>query len=214
MSIDNILEYEGIVYLIINKYTNYFDKDDLYQVGMIGLINACKNYKTDQNTKFSSYAYFYVLGEVNKYIRESTTFKVSKELIKLNSSIQKARNILQQKLLREPTKLELSLYLEIEEDKIVAAEEANSFVSSLDELNDEEQDLYNQVYCLENGYNEDILDLKTELNNLDNFSKKLIEERYFNEKSQSETSSVLGINQVAVSRQEKEILTRLRTRLK
>lgn len=214
MKIDTILEYEGIVYSIISRYTNYFDKDDLYQVGMIGLLNAYKNYKDDKNTKFSSYAYFYVIGEINKFIRESNTFKVSKELTKLNASVLKAKNILQQKLLREPTTFEISLFLEIDEQEILKAEEANNFVTSLDELNDEEQDLYNKVCCFENGYNEEILDLKTELNNLDGFSKKLIEERYFNDKSQSETSKILGINQVAVSRCEKEILGTLRTRLR
>ena len=44
-NIDEILKYENIVYSIINKYTYYFDKDDLYQVGMMGLINAYQNYK-------------------------------------------------------------------------------------------------------------------------------------------------------------------------
>ena len=38
-------------------------------------------------------------------------------------------------------------------------------------------------------------------------------ERYMNDKSQSETSNILGISQVQVSRKEKEILSTLRTRL-
>ena len=48
-----LLENEKIVYSIINKYTYYFDKDDLYQVGMMGLLDAYENYKSDKNTKFS-----------------------------------------------------------------------------------------------------------------------------------------------------------------
>ena len=209
-----ILENEGIIYAIINRYTRYFDKDDLYQVGMIGLINAYKNFKNDKKTKFSSYAYFYVLGEVKKYIRESNTFKINQELTKLNVAVNKVKNILQQKLLREPTTFEISLFLEIDEDKILEAIEASNLVTSLDETNDEDLDMYTKVASYENGYEADILDLKIELNNLDDFSKKLIEERYLNDHSQSETSNILGINQVAVSRKEKEILTRLRTRLR
>ena len=91
-----LLENENIVYSIINKYTYYFDKDDLYQVGMIGLMDAYDHYKDDKNTKFSSFAYFYVLGKVKEYIRNSNMMKVSKELIKLNASIEKARDYLTQ----------------------------------------------------------------------------------------------------------------------
>ena len=79
---DIILKYEKLIWSIVNKYKSYFDKDDLFQVGVIGLINAYKNYDKKQNTKFSSYAYFYIFGEIKKYISESYLFKVSKELVK------------------------------------------------------------------------------------------------------------------------------------
>ena len=45
-----LLENEKIIYSIINKYTYYFDRDDLYQVGMLGLIDAYYNYNS--NKKF------------------------------------------------------------------------------------------------------------------------------------------------------------------
>ena len=47
---DNLLEYEGLVYSIIGKYSGYFDKDDLYQVGMLGLMDAYNHYKENMNT--------------------------------------------------------------------------------------------------------------------------------------------------------------------
>lgn len=100
MKEDILLENEGLIYSIINKYTYYFDKDDLYQVGVIGLINAYKNYKDDKQTKFSSYAYFYILGEVKKYIYESNVFKVSKELTKINIAIERAKAVLTQKIIK------------------------------------------------------------------------------------------------------------------
>ena len=64
---EQLLEYENLVYSIINKYSGY-DKDDLYQAGIMGLIQAYKNYDSSFNVKFSSYAYYYILGEVTKYI--------------------------------------------------------------------------------------------------------------------------------------------------
>ena len=55
---EEVLDYEGLIYSIIGKYTSKYDKDDLYQVGMIGLMDAYKHYDKNQNTKFSSFAYF------------------------------------------------------------------------------------------------------------------------------------------------------------
>lgn len=206
-----IFQNENLIYSIINKYKNYFDLEDLYQTAAIGLINAYKNYKQDKNTKFSSYAYFYIEGEVKKYIRESNTLKISKELIKLNTAIQKAKEVLYQKLNREPTDFELSLFLEIEEQEIINAKQATALVESLD--NDEEENLYNKTSYNEQKYNEEILDLRTEINNLKELQRQIIISRYEEGLTQQEVSKLLGINQTKVSREEKEILVRLRNRL-
>ena len=209
-----LLENEYIVYSIINKYTYYFDKDDLYQVGMIGLIDAYNHYKDDKNTKFSSFAYFYVLGKVKEYLRNTNLIKVSKELVKLNTSIEKARDYLTQKLNYIPTDEEISVFLEISVEKVRQAKEANNLVMSLETENDEEQDMYNKIGYDEIGYREDILDLRKEIDNLNEFDRNIIIKRYEEGLTQSELSQELGINQVKVSRKEKEILTRLRTRLR
>ena len=208
-----LLENEKIVYSIINKYTYYFDKDDLYQVGMMGLMDAYDNYKSDKNTKFSSFAYFHVLGKVKEYIRKSNILKVSKELVKLNSMIEKARDHLTQKLGYIPSDTDIALFLEIDIKHIEEAKEANNLVASLDSENEEEVKIYDYVGYTESAYSEEILDLKTELANLNEYDRNLILKRYQEGLTQSEVSKELGINQVKVSRQEKQILTRLRTRL-
>lgn len=209
-----LLENEKIVYSIINKYTYYFDRDDLYQVGMLGLIDAYDNYNSNKNTKFSSFAYFYVLGKVKEYIRKSNVIKVSRELIKLNSSIEKAKEVLTQRLGYIPSNEEIALFLEIDIRNIEEAKEATNLVASLDSENEEEINLYNTLGYTEQAYNEEILDLKIELENLNDFERNLIIKRYGQGLTQTEVSKELGINQVKVSREEKQILTRLRTRLK
>ena len=209
-----LLENENIIYSIINKYTYYFDKDDLYQVGMIGLMDAYDHYKDDKNTKFSSFAYFYVLGKVKEYIRGTNIMKVSKDLIKLNTSIEKARDYLTQRLGQIPTDDDIALFLEIDIENIRQAKEATSLVMSLETENEEEQTLYSKIGYEEDLYKEDILDLRTELNNLNDYDRNIIIKRYKEGLTQSELSKELGINQVKVSRKEKEILTRLRTRLR
>lgn len=209
-----LLENENLVYHIINKYTYYFDKDDLYQVGMIGLMDAYDHYKNDKNTKFSSFAYFYVLGKVKEYIRNSNMMKISKELVKLNASIEKAKDYLTQRLGYIPADDDIALFLEIDIEKVRQAKEANNLVMSLETENEQEQDMYNKVGYNEIGYREDILDLRKEIDNLNEYDKNIIIKRYKEGLTQSELSQELGINQVKVSRKEKEILTRLRTRLR
>ena len=163
---DNLLEYENLVFSIISKYGNYFDKDDLYQVGMIGLIDAYKHFDESVGVKFSSYAYYYILGEVTKFVRENRSVKVSKDVIKLNSSIEKCRDIMRQKLGREPTDTEVSLFLEIDEEKVSEVRNSMQEVKSLDFCYEEDISLYNSVMCFDNETSADVLDLKDEISRL------------------------------------------------
>ena len=86
-----IIENEGLIYKIINKYRNYFEIEDLYQVAVMGIIKASKNYNSEYGTKFTSYAYPFILGEVIKYINEYRNIKVSKNNSKLYIRILKER---------------------------------------------------------------------------------------------------------------------------
>lgn len=208
---DDLLEYEGLVYGIINRYSSYFDKDDLYQVGMLGLVDAYRHYDSSLNTKFSTYAYYYILGEVRKFIKDSNLVKVSSDLIKLNSSVEKAKEAMSQSLGREPTLTELSLLLEIDEEKIEEARVASLDIRSLDYMvDDESNDLYNSIISTDNGMNCEILDLKIALDGLSDDEKNLIISRYFDDLTQNETSRELGISQVQVSRKEGKILEKLK----
>ncbi len=210
--IDIIKENEFIIYSIIKKYLNYFDKDDLYQAGVMGLIEAIKHYDSNKNTKFSSFAYFYVKGEVMKYIRGNNGLKVSKDLIDLSMKLEKIRDYLTQRNGYIPSNKELAMYLEIDEQKIDEAISSGMIIKSLDN-NDEEIDIYNTIGYEEKSYKEELIDLRNELSNLSDIDKKLIEKRYNEGLSQSEVSKQLGTSQVKVSRMEKKILTRLKSRL-
>ena len=100
-------------------------------------------------------------------------------------------------------------------EKILEAKEATSLVESLDYKEEDEFSLYENINT---SYNEkmispEILDLKKGIESLDEFSKELINNRYNLDKTQSETAKSMNVTQVMVSRKEKEILKRLRTRL-
>lgn len=181
---------------------------------MIGLLDASKRFDPSLGIKFSTYAYKYILGEVTKYIRENTNLKVGRDVLKLKSSIEKAKDYLRQKLQREPTNVELSLVLDIDYEKLDEIEQINTNVKSLDYCFLEEQDnLYNSIRVEEKSMEGSLIDLKDEIEKLDDEDKKIIYSRYYYDMTQSETSKELGISQVQVSRKESKILQKLKTRL-
>lgn len=214
MAID-LQEYEGRIVAYASKFRYYYDMDDLIQVGRIGLLNALDHYDPSQNTKFSSYAFLYIKGEILKYVRENKNIKISKELSSLVKPIERAREILRQRLQKEPTIDEVSHFLEIDRSVIEEVMLSQEFVRSLDyALNEDdegkEMNLYHTLAYEEVGYDADVLDLKQAVEDLDEEERKLISCRYFEDMTQSETSKVLGINQVKVSREETKILKKLR----
>lgn len=206
-----ILENEGIIYKIISKYQNYFELEDLYQVAVMGMIKAHKNYQDNFNTKFTSYAYPYILGEVIKYINEFRSIKLNKNTKMLYSQILKAREVLSQKLMKNPTTYELALFLEIEENIIEEVIIANTQVDSLDKIiseDDKNLELYDKFgYCDSSIENYPLI---SELEKLPPEERKIIEARYYEDMSQKEVGDTLGMYQVEVSRKEKKILKKLK----
>lgn len=206
-----IIENEGLIYKIIAKYKNYFEVDDLYQVAVMGMIKAYKNYRGEYNTKFTSYAYPYILGEVIKYINEFRTIKVNKNTKLLYSRILKAKDILAQKLMKDPSTYELSLFLEMDESLISEIIEANITVDSLDMIireDDNNLTLYDKL----GRYDEriDNYPLVSELSKLPPEDRQIIISRYYEDMSQKEVGDALGMYQVEVSRKEKKILEKLK----
>lgn len=211
-----VKDYDKLIYSIINKYSFFGEIDDLYQVGMIGLLKACDNFDSSFNTKFSTYAHTYILGEVLKYIRDNKVVKINRDLIRLASRVEKVREILNQKLMREVTNSEVASFLGIDEELVNEAVISSNFVKSLDyELNDEgrELNLYDSIKYEEKGFDSDLIDLRDSLDSLSEEEKKIIQYRYFDDRTQSDISSELGMSQVQVSRSEAKILKKLKNKL-
>ena len=211
---DIIVENEGFIYNIINKYKNYFELEDLYQVAVIGMIKAYKNYQEEYNTKFLTYAYPYVIGEVIKYVNTFRKVKLSKEMVTIYSKIIKAKEVLSQKLMKTPTIYELSLFLEIDENLIEEVIIANESVTSLDKIineDDKKMDLYNTI-----GYYEKEIEdypLRYAIEQLPEEERQLIIARFYENKSQREVGEMLGIYQVEVSRREQKILKKIHKKI-
>ena len=91
MTTNELIEaHMGLIKKIANKFYNV-SREDLIQVGVIGLLKAYQNYKDTKSAKFSTYAYPYIFGEMYQLVNSNRDIKVSKELLKLYKVVQKTR---------------------------------------------------------------------------------------------------------------------------
>lgn len=202
-----------LVYAIIAKHFKGYSTEDLYQVGIIGIIKACDNYKKDKNTKFSTYAYKYIYGEIYSYINNNKTIKVARENYTIYKKINEAKNILSQKLMKEPSIYELSCFLEIEPNIIGTVLSSMNKIDSIDRViyeSGKDLSLLDTISDKKDYYNIDYILLNEELNKLSEEEQKLIYLRYYEDRTQSEVADILGTSQVGVSRTEKKTLQKIR----
>ena len=208
-----ILENENLIYSIISKYQKYYELDDLYQVAVIGFLKAYKKFDSNYMTKFTSFAYKYMLGEVIHYVNGNRNVKLNREILHLNKKINEAKTVLTQKLMKEPTIYELSLFLEIEEGILEEVIMATRDSDSLDRVISEDGKnllLIDTIADTKSDYDIDIMLLNEQIKSLSPEEQKLLEFRYFQDRTQKEVADYLGIYQVQVSRTETKILKKLK----
>jgi len=208
-----VLENKNLIYKISTFFTGYSNKEDLFQVGVVGLINAYKKYDESYNTKFSTYAYPYILGEMNNYVKKDRGIKISRDISRINSKIEKASMLLTQKLMREPSVSELASFLEIDECLVVDAMISRYPTLSVDNVissDGKDVTLLDIIPDIDSMDINTLVALKEELSKLSQDELSLINDRYMRDLTQSEIASNRGISQVQVSRQEQKVLRKLR----
>lgn len=207
-----VKQYERLIYKIASKFSPKYPIEDLFQVGVIGLINAKKNYKSNQGTKFTTYAYQYVLGEMLDFIKKDRSIKVSKDSLKIYKLYEQAKETLAQRKKQIPIFSEICEFLELDEETVYDAIKMSEYVLSTDSSLREDENTTFIETCGEDRREtiDSLLDLKMELMNLPEFERKLVDLRYFKDYTQSETATILGISQVQVSRNEKHILAKIK----
>lgn len=199
--------------MIINNYFKGYSKEDLYQVGVIGLIKAYDKYKENKKVKFSTYAYKWIYGEIYAYINNSKLLKIGSDNIKLYKRIIEAKNYLCQSLMREPSINEIALYIDELPEVVFSSMCSMMEVDSLDRVvyeGDNDICMFDMIKDKKDYYNTDYMYLEEEISKLPIEEQKIIYFRYFKDKTQSEVSKILGIHQVEVSRAENKILKKIR----
>lgn len=215
MTNEQINEYSSYIYSIMKKFKNYKNKEDLFQAGCIGLINAYNRFDPSMGAKFTTYAYLDILGEMYKVILQDRALKIGTKMNKLNLKIEKANILLSQKLCRYPTTKELSEYLEIDEELIENCLRLNNPIINLDEtINNEGRELTFYDTISNNDIDMDTLvALKQELSNLSSEERYLLEKSLLENYTQSELANILNTNQVQVSRKINKIKEKIKLKV-
>ena len=186
--------------------------DDLFQVGMIGLIKAIENFNTSFGLKFSTYAVPLIIGEMKRYLRDNHQIKISRSIRDLAYKVLKVKDSYITKLNREPTINELANELEVEPSAVIEALLSTNSVSSLQE--EVKNDDGNNLKMIDS-----ITDDKTVVSRTNETidlydALKSFKQRYFEGLSQSEIAKELFISQAQVSRIERKALDNLHNYLK
>ena len=209
----------GLVWSIVHRFKNsYYDKEDLFQIGCIGLMKAINHFDPSYNVQFSKYAVHIIMGEIKRYFRDDGTIKVSRSLKELNIKVTKAKEILQAENNEEPTVEEVARYLEVDVHDVVEAIDSSYYPTSLSEPIYEKDgstiSMEDRLIDKSDHMWFEKIALEMEMEKLDEKEKMIIYMRYQLDYNQEAIAQRLGISQVQVSRLEKKIVTKLRTRLK
>ncbi len=210
----------GLIWSIVNRFANRgYPKEDLYQIGCIGLIKAIKRFDVSYNVKITTYSVPYIIGEIKRFIRDDGPIKISRSIKELWVKINEIQRQAMNEKGEELSILELAEKLKVEKEDIVVALEAGRKLESIDEeLYDEENKGESKVSRITSNKDEasgivDKICVKELISDLEERERRIIILRYFRDKTQTEVAKMLGITQVQVSRIEKKILLQMRRKI-
>lgn len=114
-----------LVLSIVQRFSGSGENvDDLFQIGCIGLIKALDNFDRTLQVKFSTYAVPMILGEIRRYLRDSSQIRVSRSLRDIAYKALYAKEDYVKKNQKEPTIQEIAEEIGIEKEDIVVALDA------------------------------------------------------------------------------------------
>ncbi len=207
-----------LVWSVVQRFLNRgYEPEDLFQIGCIGLLKSVDKFDLSYDVKFSTYAVPMIIGEIQRFLRDDGTIKVSRSLKEMANKVRKTKDELSKRWGRLPTIKEVAEELEITPEDVVFAQEANKPPASIhetvfenegdpialiDQIADESQDKWFEKMALNEAIG--VLTPRERL---------IVYLRYYRDQTQSEVAHRLGISQVQVSRLEKKILQTIKDQI-
>ena len=209
-----------LVLSVIQRFTGRGeDIDDLFQIGVIGLIKAIHNFDLTKDVRFSTYCVPMIAGELRRHLRDSHAVKVSRSLRDLAYKAMQAKEQLTGELGREPTAQQIADRIGTERAEVVLALESITDPVSLYEpiYSDSGDPLYliDQIgdpHSMESGWMSELA-LRDALASLSDREKSILRRRFWEGKTQVEVAAEIGISQAQVSRLEKAAIARIKEQI-
>ena len=203
-----------LVWSVVQRFLNRgYDPEDLFQIGSIGLIKSIDKFDLSYDVRFSTYAVPMIIGEIQRFIRDDGTIKVSRTMKELGNKIRITKEELSKTLNRSPTIQEVADELGITPEEVAQAQEAiknpHSIHETVYENGGEPITLLDQIADDDKEWF-DKLSLEEVIRSLSERERLIVYLRYYRDKTQSEVAKRLGISQVQVSRLEKKILEEMK----
>lgn len=205
-----------LVLSVIQKFTNRGeDVDDLFQIGVVGLIKAINNFDLTKEVRFSTYCVPMIAGELRRYLRDYNQIKVSRSMKDMAYKAMQAKERLLIKNQREPKIEEIAKEIGAEKSEVVLALESITDPVSLYEpvYSDSGDTLYVVDQIGDKNDVDSWLDeitLKEAIRDLQPREKNILYLRFFQGKTQVEVADEIGISQAQVSRLEKGALAKVK----
>ena len=205
-----------LVLSVIQRFQNRGETmDDLFQVGVIGLIKAIDHFDLSLNVRFSTYAVPMCIGEIRRYLRDDSPIRVSRSMKDTAYKAMQVKEALINKNKKEPCIEEIEKALDMEKSEVVLALEAIVDPISLYEpvYNDGGDTIYVMDQVGDNSTDGDWIDeimIKDEIKNLEPREQNILYLRFMQGKTQMEVAKEVGISQAQVSRLEKTALKRIK----
>ncbi len=199
----------GLVVAIAGRFRRLAGEEyeDTLQVAYLGLLKAIDNFDPSRGTKFSTYAFPVIAGEIRRYLRDSGLLHVNRSIQESSRRVASARAMLESRLGREPTVAELASETGLDRDEVVEALDASCPLVHLDESG-YGSGLSKITDAIERVVDE--VSLRQALGRLEPRERMVISLRYSAGLTQTSVACRLGISQAQVSREEKSALERLR----
>lgn len=206
-----------LVLSIVQRFSmSKVDGDDLFQVGCIGLLKALNNFDTTLNVRFSTYAVPMIIGEIRRYIRESSGIKVSRSQRDIAYKALSARErIMSAGGGADACMSEIAAEINVPISEIACALDAVSEPVSYFEPVGTGEDSMTLMEQLSDNKNTDErwaenIALSTALDKVSEREREILFLRYYIGKTQVEISEMVNISQAQVSRLEKNAIRTMR----
>ena len=205
-----------LVLSVIQKFASRGeDMDDLFQIGVVGLMKAIDHFDLSKEVRFSTYCVPMISGELRRYLRDFNQIKVSRSLRDMAYKAMQAKERLTMQLQKEPTVEQIAQELGAKrEDVVIALESISDPVSLYEPIYSDSGDALYVLDQISDHNNMESwlseLSLREAIRNLGEREKNILYLRLFQGKTQIEVAGEIGISQAQVSRLEKGALTKIK----